>query len=803
MNPSNEGTTLSAGIEFLSEYAVAIKVNCAKCGGTFSAALQHAGKSGKCPRCQHLVKIPANEGPVTPTTTAAARPVESHRQRRDPAALMAELRAAFQGPIEPVRTSLSYKLGLVLVSALMLLLPAVYLAIIALTALGVYLHVVHSVGLLSARLPGVLLYITPPVAGGILLFFMVKPLFAPARDDRGTRSLTRDGEPVLFDFVDQICAAVGSPKPSRIDVDSRVNASAGFRNGWRSMLGRDLVLTIGVPLVAGLNTRQFAGVLAHEFGHFSQGAGMRLSYFIRSINAWFERVVYHRDSWDEWLEETAADADWRISIVLHLTRLCIWLTRRILWALMMLGHLGSSLFTREMEYDADRYEARLVGGDTFASTHMRIVLLGAAEQAAMSELALISKEGRLADNLPKYVVATADDVTPQSLQKFAEAINNERTGWFDTHPSAPQRIASAKREQTDGVFRLERPASVLFSNFDQLAKNVTWDIYRGAFGQTFEREKMHDTNELLARRTKEHDSDSAIDSYCQGCFTLLRPLQLPTELPHTAAQPKQTLERLKQARETFLAECECYRAMLKEYDQADTALLELRQAHELLYAGATIQKGEFTVATHSTTAVARAREEAQTTQGRLDDKLKVCETALGARLHAALQLLSVPQVAARIQDAAQLRSDSLRYYEAINSLSPQISSVKQLRNEYAALGSLCSRLQRRNSEDLLDSVGRSMKEVRRLLTELHTDLMRVDYPFEHVDPSISVARYCVASIPLPDDLSGLLRASDEMLSALAVVYRRLFKQLVLAAEQVETAVGLPKLVAPASVAQAM
>lgn len=52
------------------------------------------------------------------------------------------------------------------------------------------------------------------------------------------------------------------------------------------------MLTIGLPLVAGLSLQQLAGVLAHEFGHFSQGAGMRLTYIVRSINAWFLRVVY-------------------------------------------------------------------------------------------------------------------------------------------------------------------------------------------------------------------------------------------------------------------------------------------------------------------------------------------------------------------------------------------------------------------------------------------------------------------------------------------------------------------------------
>ena len=58
---------------------------------------------------------------------------------------------------------------------------------------------------------------------------------------------------------------------------------------------KDLVLTIGLPLVAGLSIREFGGVLAHEFGHFAQGGGMRLTALVRFVNGWFARVVYERD----------------------------------------------------------------------------------------------------------------------------------------------------------------------------------------------------------------------------------------------------------------------------------------------------------------------------------------------------------------------------------------------------------------------------------------------------------------------------------------------------------------------------
>ena len=102
-------------------------------------------------------------------------------------------------------------------------------------------------------------------------------------------------------------------------------------------------------------------MLAHEFGHFAQGAAMRLTYIIRSTSNWFARVVYERDEWDLKLVRAAHGIDIRLGIFLHLTRLCIWLSRRILWVLMHLGRILSAFMLRQMEFDSDSYETKVAG----------------------------------------------------------------------------------------------------------------------------------------------------------------------------------------------------------------------------------------------------------------------------------------------------------------------------------------------------------------------------------------------------------------------------------------------------------
>ena len=144
--------------------------------------------------------------------------------------------------------------------------------------------------------------------GLIVILFMVKPLFAGRPPAPPAMALDTEQERLLFAFIGRICRLVGAPRPRRVEVNCAVNAAASFRLGAASLFGQDMTLTIGLPLVAGLSMRQFAGVLAHEFGHFSQGAGMRLTYVIRQINGWFFRVVYERDRWDLELDRAARAA---------------------------------------------------------------------------------------------------------------------------------------------------------------------------------------------------------------------------------------------------------------------------------------------------------------------------------------------------------------------------------------------------------------------------------------------------------------------------------------------------------------
>jgi predicted Zn finger-like uncharacterized protein len=505
-------------------------IQCPTCRARFKVAASVVGKLAKCSRCQNSWTIAKTdvlapdkvqsemqkkvmEGSATGTTNqvghqsvAVQLPTQSAQVAASVVAVkgpgkpgkvdlsnavpikqrLETIDAAFGSEFRPPGAGIGYRLATVLAAFFMLLLPLLYLAMIGLVIAAICYHAVYSVALFEhVRGRGIFaalaIYIFPLLAGSLCVFFMFKPLFVRRARVVRERSITRGGEPLLFALVDKICKVVKAPRPRQINIDADVNASASFRNGIWSLFRRgDLTLTIGAPLAAGLTANQFVGILAHEFGHFSQGGGMKMTFIVRSINHWFARLVYERDEWDQWLADQINDeeSDFRIKLVFFLSQVFVYLTRAVLWCFMMIGHVGCCILLRQMEYHADMFEIRLCGSKNFEQTTRRITELGIASQVAQYALIQEFVKGKRIEDIPATIVENADKLNREQEKTVKKMLESEPTGILDTHPSSKDRIAAARRINAEGVFDLDVPASVLFQHFDAITKNVTADIYR-------------------------------------------------------------------------------------------------------------------------------------------------------------------------------------------------------------------------------------------------------------------------------------------------------------------------------------
>ncbi|MGV3660225.1 MAG: M48 family metalloprotease [Prosthecobacter sp.] len=434
---------------------------------------------------------------------------------------------AFSGRVEPTRVPLYYQFGLGFVALAMVLLPVIYFALIVAVGWVVWWHLQNDIAIFDhvrgrATLLALVAYIAPAVAGGIFILFLIKPLFSRSQKRPPVFKLKKEDEPLLFEFVGRICQLVGAPRPREIRLDTQVNASAGFRRGWLSFFGSDLVLVIGLPLAAGMTMRQLGGVLAHEFGHFAQGAGMRLSYIIRSVNAWFARVVYERDHWDEKLEAWSQSEEWWVKLIFMLAKGGVWVGRKVLWCLMHVGHAISCFMSRQMEFDADSYEAKLAGSEEFARTAERLRLLSVGHAMAMNDAYQTYQSKELPDDLATLVVWREKNLPDKTREEIQKEAATAKTGWSDTHPADPDRVKAALAWRAPGVFQHDAPATELFSNFSATSQEVTRHYFEHILEVPAGKVQFRSATRIVEDRQSADASDKNLELFYGKNFHLLR-----------------------------------------------------------------------------------------------------------------------------------------------------------------------------------------------------------------------------------------------------------------------------------------
>ena len=764
-----------------------ISVTCKKCSTEYRLKSENAGKSFRCKKCEQIVAIPSKD---TSRTTKAKKHLTVEQR-------VEEILARFTGDIEPVRVPFSYQLGVALVSFVMLLLPMVYLAFVVLIGYGVYYHFVNHTGMLDhgtgrGRLVVLLIYVAPGLIGAVSILFMIKPIFArPAKSQRA-RSLTESGEPILFAFVERICDAVGAPLPKKINVDNEVNASAGFRRGFMSMLiGNDLVLTIGMPLVSGLSVQQLAGVLAHEFGHFSQGVGMRLTYLIRSISYWFARVVYERDEWDEWLTESTEGMDFRIAILFYAAQAMVFLTRKLLWVLMICGQAVAGFLLRQMEFDADRYEARLVGSETFAATARRLTELNVGNQGAGYAIDQNMREGRLLDDLPKLTLMHTDQLSDETKRQIRERTEKAETGWLDTHPCDNERIESANREEAEGVFADSRPASVLFVHFEKICKNVTLDVYHSAFGRAIKQDELHSTDAQLKMAAAERESYDDVDEFYLGNFQAFRPVPLQSiffeKEPITkkdVAKLKAILENLNSIRQAYSDGCEEYHSIANLYDQSEAAL-------KLHRADSFDRKIEFIADFSNVDTANQTRRKAKAKLESIRSRLEEFEKLMGERMFLTFRILHAPNFVEKCPEADALQTETEEMCEVLSAIRRVSANVTELQHH---LGGFTIMLKQASvygrSEEFVGELFSVARTASKLLNQIREVLRVVEYPFEHAKGQMSSSQFLMGEPCSEDDIGGIYGSSESLLDEFPRFHGRVAAALVKVSKLVEAKLGV-------------
>jgi hypothetical protein len=420
---------------------------------------------------------------------------------------------------------------------------------------------------------------------------------------------------------------------------------------------------------------------------------MRLNYIINSVNFWFARVAYQRDSWDVALESWAAEVnDARVAIIIWTVQLSVWFSRLILKILMLIGHIVGGFMLRQMEYDADAYEIKVAGSECFEQTTRKLATLGAAWDETQKQLvASWRKSKTLPDNLPAMIQSSHQRLPAAVLQKIDDTLGFHRTGIFDSHPSPADRIRQARKANDPGIFHDARPASSLFASFEHPSRFVTLLHYTDDIGIPI-------TESMLTRVEMESNgsgaSATAVDrsqSYFLGILPLMKPLRLG--VPVASAKLDADYAELNQ----IASSLQQIAPQLAGFAQQDTDLLDQQTAagaaHCLLSNGFALPAGTFSLPRMNPQEAAATEAEAIAARKELRHSLREVVPTLNRRLELAVGLALANIDGSEAQDSGQsitklvgLINDSAKKYVQQEELAEAFIILEKINDARASDG---------------------------------------------------------------------------------------------------------------------
>lgn len=158
--------------------------------------------------------------------------------------------------------------GLIGVYSLLIIGTILLFIVVTAVILAIIWGLYSSGNLYSRLLVWGLIIIT---AAGYCLVVVLKPVFRIFKrpKEKGVE-ITREDHPELFALIDDVVKEVDCLQPKHVRVSNECNAYVYYPSLLGYLRTGRQNLTIGLPLIYGLNKTELKAILAHEFGHFTQ-----------------------------------------------------------------------------------------------------------------------------------------------------------------------------------------------------------------------------------------------------------------------------------------------------------------------------------------------------------------------------------------------------------------------------------------------------------------------------------------------------------------------------------------------------
>jgi Zn-dependent protease with chaperone function len=327
--------------------------------------------------------------------------------------------------------------------------------------------------------------------GFLILIFLLKFLFKKHKTDLShLTEITREQEPQLFKFIEEIVKEVETDFPKKIYLSNDVNACVFYDSSfWSMFFPIRKNLQIGIGLVNSVTEQEFKAILAHEFGHFSQKS-MKVGSYVYNVNQVIFNMLFDNESFDGIIQSLANISSYFVifvGVAVKIIQGIQWILKQM-YAVINLSYMALS---REMEFHADEVAANVTGYLPLKESLLRLDLANHSFNSVIGFYDSKISENKISKNIyteQQYVmkfIAQENSipfknnlplVSELELNKYNKSKLNIKDQWA-SHPSTEERIRALEQLNIVKEFSQDLPAIQLFANPKQLEESITQKMF--------------------------------------------------------------------------------------------------------------------------------------------------------------------------------------------------------------------------------------------------------------------------------------------------------------------------------------
>lgn len=301
--------------------------------------------------------------------------------------------------------------------------------------------------------------------------------------------ITANDEPELFQLIEETVNEVGTKFPKKVFLIPEINASVYYSNHTQSLfLPTSKNLNIGVGLLHTMTVNELKGILAHEFGHFSQKS-MTIGSYVANINRSIYHVLYNQDA----VTSIIADiANWNAYVAL-VCKGAIFYTQGLSFILKKIYHqleIQNLALSREMEFNADEVAVSVVGYETYERPLYRLDFyeecLNQAKNVYSNHIEDLIYTKNIYRNFNQVVNQRLKDNNFNTYKGLADLRLNENSihqlrieyeDLWSSHPEVKERLENVKRLGIESKEDLTEKATTILHHLTHYEEYLTEEMF--------------------------------------------------------------------------------------------------------------------------------------------------------------------------------------------------------------------------------------------------------------------------------------------------------------------------------------